>query len=86
MGIQLKKIKVSGNYLVVTNLETNIEEFTGRTDKTTYDIGSNNHISLYVNGKYKEGYSFDELLKDSDLPFTDLNDLKTFLRSSTGTV
>ncbi len=79
-----KQIKVSGNYLIVTDIETGIEEFTGVLNLTTYRRRKDDLISLYVDKVYKEGYYLNELLDDSNQSFADLQELLTLLRENTG--
>lgn len=85
----MKQFKTFGNYFVVTNLDTGVEELRNVVDNIYYkSVNGNAHFYEKSTGKTESVYKYNHTNTvngdDGDSVFSTLNDLLLYLNDSTG--
>jgi hypothetical protein len=78
-----KRLESIGNYVIVTDVLTGVEEFTGDHRSVTYSLTKDNHIRLYIDEVYVEGYFYEELVDFENNMWNTFKSLILWLRFNT---
>ncbi len=78
-----KRLESIGNYVIVTDVLTGVEEFTSDNKEVTYSLTKDNQIILYINEVYIEGYFYEELVDFNNTKWETFKSLILWLRINT---
>ncbi len=80
-------LKLEGNFLSITDTITGGELFRATLDHSTFIVDENDLITFERNFANAEGFAFVDLIDDrTELAFTSVDDLKTFLSTNLGVI